>query len=65
MIVMDIPLPKCCVSCPCSYWIQYGEHEGRLMCNAIESQGKIDRESCLVDERLRTRPEGCPIVNWF
>ena len=36
MLMIDIPEPKTCEECPCSYWIRSGEYEGLLMCNALE-----------------------------
>lgn len=64
MIVIDIPMPETCMECPCSYWIQSGEHEDMMLCNALEfkmraTQSQIKR--CLVDEYATRRPKRCPI----
>ena len=67
MVLIDMPMPGCCDACPCSYWIQTGEHEGELMCEAIESgifAGRPEEivEKSLVDSPGRPRPGKCPIV---
>jgi len=65
MIMMDIPEPKKCEDCPCAYWIQTGEYEGLMMCNAMEFKSQ---QSGFHEEITRYfvapedhRPEGCPI----
>ena len=57
MVVIDMKEPDCCDNCPCSYWIQTGEHAGRLMCSVMEANQK---KNCLVEER--GRPGECPIL---
>ena len=66
MILMDIPEPRTCDDCPCSYWIQTGEYEGQMMCNAMEFKANhsefresISRYFIVAPEAHR--PEGCPI----
>ena len=59
MIEIDIPEPKYCAECPCSYYIQTGGNEGKLMCNALEFRDACDY---LVEEMSRKRPDKCPIV---
>ena len=71
MIEIDMPLPERCYECPMSHWVCSGEHEGRLMCNALEASliragnlimaGNRGIESCLVNENAAQRPENCPI----
>lgn len=61
MIRIDIPAPKNCEDCPCSYFIQHGEYEGMMLCNVMEIQ-KTDYALCLVDEVAEERPEDCPII---
>ena len=61
MIRIDIPAPKNCEDCPCSYFIQHGEHEGMMLCNVMEIQ-KTELALCLVDEWAEERPEECPII---
>ena len=67
MVKIDMPMPECCEQCPCSYWVQFGGHEGELMCEAIESTllsaGVEDAlEDSLVEPMQGQRPEQCPIV---
>ena len=66
MIMMDIPEPKKCEDCPCSYWIQTGEYEGLMMCNAMEFKAnnagfheEVSRYFVVAPESHR--PDGCPI----
>ena len=65
MIGINIPLPKRCIDCPCSYWIQSGDYEGMLMCQAIEYTlpiNGLDRTGeCIVDEWADKRPNDCPM----
>lgn len=69
MIQIDIPMPKNCDECPISYYIQSGEFEGRLMCNALEfRESSKFRESSshilenyLVNEWDEERPKKCPL----
>ena len=66
MILMDIPEPKKCDDCPCSYVIMTGEYEGLMMCNAME----FKRTQAGFREELARyfvtpedhRPDGCPIM---
>ena len=66
MIVMDIPEPKKCEECPCSYYITSGEYEGLMMCNAMEFKrtqaGFMDDLSRYFVVAEDHRPDGCPIV---
>ena len=63
MIMIDIPEPKICDECPCSYWIRSGEYEGRLMCQAMEfasrTEGINHTGKWVVDPDLI--PDNCPI----
>lgn len=64
MLMIDIPEPKTCEECPCSYWIRSGEYEGLMMCNAMEFKacGTFHEELTqyfIVKEDHR--PENCPI----
>ena len=65
MIVLDIPEPKTCVDCPCSYWIQTGEYAGLMMCNAMEfkdkSAGFHEELSKYFVVETDHWPSGCPI----
>ena len=65
MIMMDIPEPKTCEDCPCSYMILTGEYEGLMMCNAMEFKAhsarfheEVSRYFVTADDH---RPEWCPI----
>ena len=67
MIMMDIPEPKTCEDCPCSYWILTGEYEGQMMCNAMEFKAnhsgfreELSKFFVIVENH---RPENCPISN--
>ena len=66
MIMMDIPEPRKCEECPCSYWITSGEYEGLMMCNAMEFKAN---QSGFHEELKRYfivqedhRPDNCPIM---
>ena len=66
MILMDIPEPRTCDDCPCSYWVQSGEYEGLMMCNAMEFKAnsagfreEVSRYFVVAPEAHR--PDGCPI----
>ena len=66
MIMIDIPEPKKCDDCPCSYWITSGEYEGLMMCNAMEFKTNQDgfREEIsryFIVAPEDHRPDGCPI----
>ena len=69
MVRIDMPMPEKCEDCPCSYWIQSGNYEGLMMCQAMEARDRMTlRESAedmvanyLVDERDKNRPDNCPI----
>lgn len=58
MIAIDMKLPKECDSCPCSYWIQTGEHAGKLMCNVKEYM-QTPVSDCLVNGL--SKPADCPM----
>lgn len=66
MIVMDIPEPRKCEDCPCSYWIKSGDYEGLMMCNAMEFKATQTgfheemRKYFIVQED--SRPDNCPIM---
>ena len=66
MIMIDIPEPKKCEECPCSYWITSGEFEGAMMCNAMEFKAQHTgfseemRKYFIVQEDHR--PDNCPIM---
>lgn len=66
MVVIDMPLPDRCYDCPLSYWVQSGDYEGMMMCNAMEANleaNGLDRTGeCLVDENATKRPHGCPMM---
>ena len=54
--------PQRCRDCPCSYWIQYGEFRGLLMCQLMEYMDpKTDKKYFLVDEEDIIRPARCPL----
>lgn len=66
MIVMDIPVPENCETCPCSYYVQTGEYAGMMMCNAMEFKRTrtgfredLARYFVMPEDH---RPDGCPIV---
>lgn len=67
MIGINIQMPESCASCPCSYWVQNGEYEGMLMCQAMESMlPETDGDQtgkCIVDEWAEKRPENCPMTD--
>ena len=66
MVMIDMPMPERCMDCPCSYWIQSGEYEGLMMCNAMEFKAhrselrEISTEYFVVQEDHR--PETCPMI---
>lgn len=69
MVLIDMPLPERCLTCPCSYWVQFGKYEGRMMCNAMEAKHQSIASSLderiaeyLVDECSIKRPKECPII---
>ena len=69
MIMMDIPEPRKCEECPCSYWITSGEYEGLMMCNAMEFK-EFSAHGAELHEEIRKhfivqedhRPDNCPIM---
>ena len=70
MILVDMPMPKKCLDCPISYWIQSGKCEGMLMCCAMEARenakmredaAEFDVSDYLVDELAEIRDSRCPI----
>ena len=66
MIMIDIPEPKRCEECPCSYFIRSGEYEGMMMCNAMEFKdthlGFHEELSKYFIVEENHRPENCPIT---
>ena len=58
MIVIDIPMPQQCMTCPCTCRVRTENTSIRTMCRAKEARG--DRY-VLIDEYASTRPEDCPI----
>ena len=65
MILIDMPMPGNCEDCPCSYYIQTGDYEGLMMCNAMEFkqnstgfQEELSRYFVVAEDH---RPDGCPI----
>ena len=65
MILIDMPMPERCGDCPCSYYIQTGEYEGLMMCNAMEfkqnSTGFREELSKYFVVAEDHQPDGCPI----
>lgn len=60
MIAMNIPMPKNCAECPCSYLVRTGEYEGCTMCNALEfKEPNHSKGYYLVDESAKVRPVRC------
>ena len=57
MIMIDIPMPERCKTCPCRRE-RDGMRGDRTACQAMEAAG---RRYILVDDRRMTRPEDCPI----
>ena len=58
MIVIDIPMPQQCMTCPCTCRVRTENTSIRTMCRAKEARG--DRY-VLIDEYASTRPADCPI----
>lgn len=66
MIMMNIPVPKNCEDCPCSYMVRTGDYEGMMICNAREFR---DTQSGFREELSKyfvvvdapERPKDCPI----
>ena len=71
MIEVDIPMPEYCSECPCSYYVQYGKYEGRIMCQALEfreARTKImrpDKGEYMVSDKEWSRPDKCPMLREF
>lgn len=57
MIVIDVPMPGRCATCPCAER-NAGKQQDRMKCRAMEAAG---RKYVLVNEFARQRPEDCPI----
>ena len=57
MIVINVPMPERCRTCPCRRE-GAGKRGDRTACQAMEAAG---REFVLVDEHAQQRPEDCPI----
>lgn len=66
MILIDIPMPGNCGDCPCSYYVQTGDYEGMMICNAQEfkenAAGFREDLSEYFVVANDHRPESCPIV---
>ena len=65
MLMIDMPMPKNCEDCPCSYYIQTGEYAGIMMCNAMEFKSnqsgfreELSKFFVVIEDH---RPENCPI----
>ena len=65
MVIVDMPMPANCEDCPCSYYVQTGEYEGAMICNAMEfkanSLGFREELSKYFVVAEGHRPSGCPI----
>ena len=65
MVIVDMPMPANCEDCPCSYYVQTGEYEGAMICNAMEfkanSLGFREELSKYFVVAKGHRPSGCPI----
>ena len=66
MIMIDMPMPANCETCPCSYYVMTGEFEGQMICNAMEFKsnsagfrGEISKFFVVAENH---RPVNCPIV---
>ena len=59
MILIDIPMPEGCMECPCSHLITCGEHDGEMMCDALEAKGD---GIVIVDGCEDKRQDNCPII---
>ena len=58
MILIDMPMPGSCIDCPCSHTVMSGEHDGELMCCAMEARGD---DLVIVEGYENIRPNRCPI----
>ena len=65
MVIVDMPMPANCEDCPCSYYVQTGEYEGAMICNAMEFKANslgfredLSKYFVVADDH---RPSGCPI----
>ena len=65
MLMIDMPMPKNCEDCPCSYYIQTGHYAGIMMCNAMEFKSnqsgfreELSKFFVVIEDH---RPENCPI----
>ena len=67
MIAIKMRMPKYCEDCPCSYWVQSGDYEGMLMCQAIEANLEMNglnrTGECIVDQWPDRKPENCPMFD--
>ena len=66
MIMIDMPMPANCETCPCSYYVMTGEFEGQMICNAMEfkqnSTGFREELSNYFVVAADHRPESCPMM---
>jgi len=60
MIQINMPMPKRCFDCPCSYMVLYGEYKDDYICNVKNYVG-IEAGECLL-ENLGKRPKDCPMT---
>lgn len=62
MICMNIPMPKNCAECPCSYLVRTGEYSGFTMCEALEKKEPGHGTAYyLIEEFAPERPARCPM----
>ena len=66
MIIADMPMPANCEECPCSYYVQTGDYEGMMICNAREFKEKqagfredLSKYFVVMNDH---RPDNCPFV---
>ena len=71
MIVVDMPMPERCESCPLSYLVKTGPCEGRMICNAMEYrdafkiaevQKPYNPVEYVIDDYPNKKPDKCPII---
>ena len=58
MIRIDMPIPRSCLDCPCSYWVQTGPMAGQMICNVMDYLG---HGAVVVDTFDVGRDTKCPI----
>ena len=68
MVIVDMPMPANCEDCPCSYYVQTGEYEGAMICNAMEfkanSMGFREELSKFFIVMEDHRPDNCPMKKY-